>query len=248
MNEQTTTDSPKGYSPTLQDDAKGPEDHNTTDEGTPAEETPAANAPAHNQQDQNGQNNSPAPHPNQEDFRIVISRTENRSIIGVHRTDTDPYIEIHHQDDVDLLLETARTTYRSALQKWESQPRNPKHSPPPKTKQRKNQRNAPKGAAPPAEPDQSGTNEVVIPENTPVNDETNQPEVNELVTPEETPVNDETDQPEVNELVTPEDTLVNDETDHIEANDPVTQQETPSNDQPETPEVNQPAQGAFSLF
>lgn len=228
MNEQTTTDSPNGHSPTPQDDAKGPEDQNTTDEGTPAEETPAANAPAHNQQDQDDQDNSPTPHPNQEDFRIVISRTANRSIIGVHRTDTDPYIEIHHQGDVDLLLETAHNTFRSALQKWESQPRNPKHSPPPKTKQRKNQRNTPKGAASPAEPDQSETNEPVTPDDTPVNNETDQTEAKEVVTSEDTPVNDHTDQNEVNE--------------------PVTQQKTPSNDQPETPEVNQPAQGAFSLF
>ena len=206
MNAQQATDSPQDHSPTSQDKPEDPEDRDTMAEETVAGETAAAEsreATGHtrnqNQQGRDDQENTQAPTPSQEDIKIVIFRTANRSTIGVHRTGTDPHLEVYHHGDLDLLLETAPTTVQSALRKWESQPRNPKHSPPAKTKQRNNQKKATKGAAPPAETDQNETNQGITPKETPVKGQPDQAEAGDRITQPEIPSNNQPETPAVNQ-------------------------------------------------
>ena len=201
MNAQQATDFPQDHSPTSQDEPEDPEDRDTTAEETLAEESGEATGHTRNQNQQrrDDQENSQAPPPGQEDIKIVIFRTANRSTIGVHRTGTDPHLEVYHHGDLDLLLETAPTTVQSALRKWESQPRNPKHSPPAKTKQRKNQKKATKGAAPPAETDQNETNQGITPKETPVKGQPDQTEATDRITQPETSSNNQPETPAVNQ-------------------------------------------------
>ena len=184
MNAQQATEPSQEYSPTSPDETKDPEEHKNAAGETTDSQT-------QNQHDQDGEEHSPATAPSQEDIKIVIFRTANRSTIGVHRTDTDPHLEVYHHGDLDLLIETASATIRSALQKWESQPRNPKHSPPAKTRQQKNQRNASKTSTPPTEPNQTDTNEENNQQQTLVDNQQHQTESKDKNKQPEAPANDQ---------------------------------------------------------